>query len=159
MTMDPFDEMIRSKVEELDGIYPPQLSSKEMLWQALLKKQVDRKARKKMVWSVAASLLVLVTAAYLLTFNLRTRDTQGIPTDAALPRMLSAKTEALAYINRRCVENRLSCTSPVIQELRQDLDASFVKLNEIDEQIRLYGNDASLVRARTRVENHQSRVI
>ena len=44
-------------------------------------------------------------------------------------------------------------------ELRIDLEQSFKKLEEIDQQLQVYGNNAELIRAKTRIENHQARLL
>ena len=74
--------------------------------------------------------------------------------------ILSAKEQdAMSFIARYCAEKNISCSTPVIQELRTDLEQSFRKLDEINGQLQRYGDDTELVRAKERIETHQARLI
>jgi hypothetical protein len=66
---------------------------------------------------------------------------------------------AVNFIARYCEGENISCSTPVVQQLRNDLTQSFRKLDEIDQQLRLYGDDTELIRAKARIESHQARII
>jgi hypothetical protein len=156
---DHIDKSIKVKAEELETVFPDSFPSKEILWQSLLQRQTQDKARKKIMrWSIAASLLIAIGTSYtFFVSNIHTKE--RIQTSESIINPTTKKSVALDYIARQCIISVNACNTPAVQELRHDLEISVSNLTEINKQIALYGNDPNLIRARTRIENHQSRVI
>jgi hypothetical protein len=159
MINDPLDDMIRTRLEELDTVHPPHLPAPDALWQSLMARRASRKTqRRKAMWSIAASVLILFMAGYY--FVSQRQHTSTLVTDRSQELRTPAKEQdALAYIARYCAGKNIACNAPAVLQLRSDLEHAADKLEEIDQQLRLYGNDADLIRARARVEKHQARVI
>lgn len=158
MNDDSLDKLIRAKVRERENLYPSRWPAPDVLWRSLNERRDHRQAkRRKVLWQVAAAVLILMMAGY--TFFLHNGPGTSIKRDRN-PATLSVKEQnAVDFIARYCAGKNVSCNTPVMQELRSDLEQSFRKLEEIDDQLQLYGNDAELMRARARIESHQARLI
>jgi hypothetical protein len=152
------DDIIKTKIAALDNTYPAELPDPDLLWEMLLERRSQRHKRKRILWRVAASLLILVVPAVVLTISFHKTNSAATERFSNLTTSTPGK-EALEYISRFCAGNNISCASPAVRELQQDLKESSTKLSEINRQIQLYGSDARLIRAKTRIENHQTRVI
>jgi hypothetical protein len=111
------------------------------------------------LWRAAASILLISTAIAVYVFlydrHISIIALKPVPT-IKLP---SAENEAMDYINHQCAGNNIVCESPVFKELQLELNSSTSELHSIDEQIKLFGNDEQLLRAKTRIENHQARIL
>jgi hypothetical protein len=160
MKDDSLDKLIREKVRAQETTYPSHLPDPDALWQALNKKRDRHKTKQRqLMWRIAASVLIVMMAGYAYIFQDRYRDDAISVQTPGLATLSVNEQNALDYIARYCAEKNSSCNTPVLQELRSDLEESFRKLEEIDQRLRLYGMDAGLIRARARVESHQARVI
>jgi hypothetical protein len=160
MNDDSLDKMIRAKVREQEAFYPTHLPSPDVLWQSLNERRHrHRKAKQlRIVWRVAATVLIVMIAGYAY-FVKDQYEHDSIAVQTLRPIEKSGEQRALDYIAKCCAEKNISCSTPAVQALQSDLEESFRKLEEIDQQLQLYGKDADLIRARARVESHQARVI
>lgn len=155
MNDEAFDNLIRKSVQEQEGVHPSGLPGSEALWIMLAEKQRRNKANhRRQVWyAAAAALFVLVIGYVFLIPEKQTIDSVASITWSA------HEQSAVDFIARYCEGENATCNAEVIQQLRNDLHASFEKLKEIDQQLKVYGDDAELVRARARIESHQARII
>jgi hypothetical protein len=154
MNDDSFDKMLREKVLEHESNYPAGFPTPDLLWKTFGERRRDRKEkRRKFTWRIAASIMIIMTAGYTSFLNKGTSEL--ISTRAPSTK----KQDAIDFINRYCSENNISCDKPVIQELQKDLALTFKKLEEIDQQVRIYGDDAELIRAKQRIVSHQATLI
>jgi hypothetical protein len=161
MTMDDrIDKLIKAKSKALETILPPGFPDKEVLWESLVARQAKHQARRTIVqWSIAASLLIAIGASYsLIVSNIHDAKDNVRITESG-PSAANQKRAALDYIDQQCIISMNACNTPAVQELRSDLQTSFSQLSDIDKQLALFGDDPNLIRARTRIENHQSRLI
>lgn len=159
MKTDPLEEMIIAKLKKLDKIHPPHLPDRESLWQSFTQRRDSAQTRIRTIrWSIAAGILILAIASYqMISLKPAQVDMRSTPYPE-FPESASEQS-ALEYIRQICAKKNISCNSPVVLELRADLEVSFDKLKEIDQQLLLYGDDVNLIRAKARIENHQARVI
>jgi hypothetical protein len=156
MNDDSLDKLFNAKAREQEDRYPSHWPTPDAVWRSLTNRR-NRARRKKILWRVAASVLVVMTTGYIFFLQNKAQDTANPDREYAT---LSVKEQsAINYIARYCEEKNISCNTPVITELRKDLEQSFRKLEEIDDQLQVYGNDAELVRAKARIESHQARLI
>jgi hypothetical protein len=159
MTTDPLDQIIKKKVEELGAVYPPHFPDKDALWELFLLKRANQKSKKKKAsWKIAASVLIFILGGYgaiTVYHSNQKRDFISSP----LPAGSSEVSDAIEFINRHCTADNIACNTPEFRQLQDDLRQSFVKLAEIDNKLHQYGSDANLVRARKRIETHQTRII
>jgi hypothetical protein len=155
MNDESLDTLFRTRAHEQEGTLPPQWPAPDALWSSLNEKRRRKDSRKKIVWRVAAALLITALAAGYTLFFLPEPESPYWRRANLSP----AEQDAFEFIDRHCGEKNISCSTPVMLELRSDLHLSFKKLEEIDQKLQLYGNDAELMRARARVENHQARII
>src|SRR5690606_30447337 len=134
------------------GFTPP-----DVLWTRLQKRTCERSAiRKQITWSIAASVLILIISVFIFLKP----DTQGDNVSMTEENIvLDYEHKAIKYINALCERNNAACASSAFTELKNDLEESTSMLNKIDRQISLFGNDEELLRARSRIENHQARLI
>ena len=159
MKTDPLDEMIVAKLKELDNIHPPHLPDRESLWQSFKQRRDSAQARiRRIQWSIASGILILAIAGYQM-ISLKQAKLDMFSNQYSEFAESSSEQNALEYIMKICAQKNISCNSPVVLELRADLEVSFDKLKEIDQQLLLYGDDVNLIRAKARIENHQARVI
>jgi len=152
------DNEIRKRVALMDDCYPDALPPPDQLWELILLKRKRRRSLKiRRAWSIAASVIFMVA----VTSIWRMSKTEPDKKDNPLPyvSVTTQKNEAIEYINRLCSRNNISCTKSAFKELREELEASSIKLIEVNKQIAVFGNDAQLLRAKTRIENHQTRII
>lgn len=155
MNDDNLDNLIRRKVHELDESYPDELVADDALWEEIISRKKQRQARRTIQWSVAATLLILITAGTLWrTFPTRHSHSQTLPEMTSI-----GEHEVLEQINKLCSGNNVSCHSPAFKELQEELKESSLSLMEIEKQISVFGRDANLLRAKTRIENHQVNII
>jgi hypothetical protein len=159
MNDDSLDKLIRDKVREQEATYPSHLPDRNVLWQFLNERRHRHKTKQRqLLWRVAASVLIVMMAGYIYIFQDQYSNDVIVQSPALATQSVSGQN-ALDYIARYCAEKKSSCSTPALQELRNDLEESFRKLEEIDQRLRFYGKDADLIRARARVESHQARVI
>ena len=158
MNDDSLDKLIREKIREQENLYPSRWPEPDVLWRSLNERRDHRQAkRRKGLWQVAAAVLIIMMAGY--TFFLHNVPGNTISHDHS-PATLSIKEQdAVDFIARYCAGKNISCNTPAILELRGDLEQSFRKLEEIEDQLQLYENDAELIRAKARIESHQARLI
>jgi hypothetical protein len=152
------DDKIRRQIKSLDNTYPDNLPHPDKLWEKMLQNRKQQHSfRLRIIWSIAASLLLLVLAVFPWLKSLQENPVESKPTQNELASI--EEGHALEYINALCRTNKIPCTSPAFKELKNELlDASF-KLTEVNKQLTLFGNDDNLLRAKTRIENHQARII
>jgi hypothetical protein len=158
MNDDPVDEEIKNKVLSLNDIYPTGLASQEKIWELIVQKRKYRKAQT--IWlslSIAASvaLLAMATVGWWRAGSEQTDYQRKLNTEV----MSVQESEALEYVNALCRTNNISCASTAFKELKSELLETSSSLIEIKKQISLFGEDADLLRAKTRIENHQARII
>ena len=158
MNDDSLDKLIRDKVREHENLYPDRWPAPDILWRSLNERRDrDQAKRRKILWQVAAAVLIVMMVGY--TFFLDNGPGVSIKHDLS-PAALSVKEQdAIDFIARYCAGKTISCNTPDVLELRGDLERSFRKLEEIDNQLKVYGNDAVLIRAKARIESHQARLI
>jgi hypothetical protein len=157
MNDDSLDKLIREKVREHESLYPARWPAPDVLWRSLNERRLLQAKRRNGWWQAAAALLIIMMAGY--TFFLHNVPGDTISHDHS-PATLSIKEQdAVDFIARYCAGKNTSCNTPAIRELRGDLEQSFRKLEEIDDQLKVYENDAELIRAKDRIESHQARLI
>lgn len=158
MNDDSLDKLIRAKVSEQESTYPSHFQTPDALWKSLTEKRYRyRPSRRKYVWQAAAAALVVMMAGYgYFLYNTPDDSISGGLGSATLS---GKEREAVDFITRYCATRNGSCSNPVIQELQGDLEQSFRKLDEINQELQVYGDDADLVRAKARIESHQARLI
>jgi hypothetical protein len=124
------------------------------------KRRQRRKMRIRKRWAVAATVLLISTATSIWYVSENARRTLPVVQQKHQPAKLSGpEIGALEYINNLCKGNHLVCSSPDFKELQAELDASLSELTSINQQIKLFGNDEVLLQAKTRIKDHQTRVI
>jgi hypothetical protein len=154
---DSLDKLVSEKVRERESLYPTHWPETDTVWRSLTDRR-NRTKQKKYLLRIAASILMVMTAGY--TFFLQGSSGDTVTQDSGYAALSSKEKSAVDFITRYCEEERnSSCNTAVITELRYDLEQSFRKLDEINNQLQVYGNDTELVRAKTRIENHQARLI
>lgn len=152
-----FDDRIRISLQRSDHSMPREFAHPDVIWTRLQKRTLEnRTARKKIILSVAASLLILMISVFVI---LKPATHQNNMTLIEEYTTQEHEQKAIEYIRTLCRENHNVCASPVFTELQNDLEASALQLNEIDKKIFLFGNDEELLRAKMRIENHQARLI
>jgi hypothetical protein len=152
------DDEIKKQIKSLDEIYPGNLPHPDMLWGKMLQRRKRRQSFSlRVTWSIAASLLLLALAVFPWFKSLNENPTESKPIQNE-PVAIEVG-HALEYINALCKTNKISCTSPAFKELKNELLDSSFKLTEVNKQLTLFGNDDNLLRAKTRIENHQARII
>ena len=156
MNDDSLEKLIREKIREQESIYPSRWPEPDVLWTSLNERRDrDQAKRRKILWQ--AAVLIVMMVGY--TFFLNNGRGTSIKRDRS-PAALSVKEQdAVDFIARYCAGKTISCNTPDVLELRGDLEQSFRKLEEIDDQLKVYGNDAELIRAKARIESHQARLI
>jgi hypothetical protein len=159
------DQMIDDALQEgalsLEKSYPADCSPMSELWMAIdAKRRQRRKIHIRNVWAVAATVLLISTAASIWYVSENARHTPPVVQQKHQPAKLSGpETGTLEYINNLCKGNHIVCSSPDFKELQAELDASLAELTSINQQIKLFGNDELLLQAKTRITDHQTKVI
>ncbi|HEY3404725.1 MAG TPA: hypothetical protein VGK59_15150, partial [Ohtaekwangia sp.] len=128
--------------------------STDVLWNTLCERRAAKK-QQRTVWRAAAAVLIIAMAGYIYFDRSMQHHTLSESSNTLSPQ----EQHAVDFIARYCAERNISCHTPDMLELRHDLEQSFQKLNEIDLQLRMYGNDPELIRAKNRIESHQARLI
>ena len=157
MKDDSLDKLIREKVREQENLYPTRWPAPDILWRSLNERRLIQAKRRKVLWQVAAAVLIIIMAGY--TFFLHNFPGNTISHDHSPATLSSKEKDAVDFIARYCAGKNISCNTPAILELRGDLEQSFRKLQEIEDQLQLYENDTELIRAKDRIESHQARLI
>jgi len=158
MNDDSLDKLIREKIREQEGLYPSRWPAPDVLWRSLNERRDRHQARRRKIWwQVAAAVLIIMMAGY--TFFLDNGPGTSIKRDRSSAALSVKEQDAVDFIARYCAGKNISCNTPDMVELRGDLEQSFRKLEEIDDQLKVYGNDAGLIRAKGRIESHQARLI
>ena len=152
------DDALRASASSPDN--PANLPSSSEIWEAIHTKRKRRQTvRIQKRWAVAATVLLLITAVPFW-FVLKKDHTRPVVQQKHSPeRMPAEEKEAVEYINRQCMGNNIACFTPVFKELQAELDSSSAALATINQQIKLFGNDEQLLRAKTRIENHQAQIV
>lgn len=155
------DDALRESALSMEKIYPADCLPMSELWMTLdAKRRQRRKTRIRKRWAVAATILLISTAASIWYVSENARRTQQVVQKKHQPAKLSGpEIGALEYINNLCKGNQIVCSSPDFKELQTELDASVSELISIKQQIKLFGNDELLLQAKASIENHQTRVI
>ena len=157
MNDDAFDRMMKERILQQENSYPDPWPTRDALWKLLNERRSNRKAKqRRILWRVAAAVLLTVLAG---TFFLHNKLTRTMEAEQSLTILSAKEQDAMSFIARYCAEKNISCSTPVIQELRTDLEQSFRKLDEINGQLQRYGDDTELVRTKERIETHQARLI
>ena len=158
MNDDSLDKLFREKVLEQESIYPSRWSNADVLWKSLNEKRDRRKTKqRRLLWEFAAAAVLITVLAGIFFIPNRSGNVRKQNEDLATSS--SQEQDALEFIANYCAQKNISCSAPVIQELRSELEQSYRKLKEIDGQLQRYGNDAELIRAKGRIESHQVRLI
>ncbi len=153
-----FDDEIRNRLFRLNNSFPEDFSDADILWNRMKqKKKEKRQVRLRVALAVAASILIVVVAIV----NTWKADKNAIDkiVQANDPTEAISENEALQYISEWCRINNVTCASPDFIELKAELQESASSLAEINRQIAVFGNDENLLRARSRIENHQAHLI
>lgn len=153
------DEALRQSAASLEQLYPNDLPPSDDIWNAINAKRNRRKVvRIQMIWRMAASFLLIATAITVLIITYTKKNVHIVK---AVPAMQSPanEKEAMEYIKHQCAGNNIVCQSPAFRELQTELNTSSTELNTIIQQMKLFGDDEQLLRARTRIENHQARIV
>jgi hypothetical protein len=154
------DDALRQSAASLGQSYPHDLPPSGDIWNAInTKRKRGKVVRMQMLWRLAASLLLPATFITLWIVSQKGRNIIVSQKTAPIIELPAAENEALEYIKHQCAGNNIVCQSPVFKELQLELNFSTTELYAIDEQIKLFGNDEQLLRARTRIENHQARIV
>jgi hypothetical protein len=152
------DDKIKKQIKSLDEIYPDNLPHPDKLWEKMLQRRKHRQSfRLTITWSIAASLLLLALAAFPWLKSFKENRPHPEPSQNEVASIEEGR--ALEYINALCQTNKISCTSPAFKELKNELLDASSKLAEVNKQLTLFGKDDNLLRAKTRIENHQARLI
>lgn len=154
------DDALRQSAASLHQSYPHDLPPSGEIWDAINSKRKRRKVvRMPIPWRAAASIILITTAIAVYVFlydkHIYVIGLKPVPT-IKLP---ATENEAMQYIHHQCAGNNIVCESPAFKELQSELNSSSTELNAIDQQIKLFGNDEQLLRARVRIENHQARIL
>jgi hypothetical protein len=156
MTDDSLDKLIRRSVEELDQQHPVGTPPKGELWLSLKERRSQRKST-DVVWLSVAATIIVVAGFIVYTSSLNRVSSQLSKHGVDSVRLM--ENDALAFIAEYCHDKKIACNTPELRDLRLELEQSAQKLDEIEKQLLLYGNDRDLMRARGRVERHKARVI
>ncbi|OQP46856.1 hypothetical protein A4H97_04855 [Niastella yeongjuensis] len=151
------EEALRQSAASLEKRYPAGLPPATALWTAIDTKRKHRRAIRVQRWSVAATIILLATAITLWPGAKKETDLSSF--QHKIRPLPATEKEAMAYIKRVCRGNNIICDSPAFKELQSDLDASSTALADINQQLKIFGNDEQLIRAKTRIENHQARIV
>ena len=152
-------EALRKSAVTLEENYPAGLLPATDIWAAINAKRERRRVIRIQRWSAAATLLLLATA---ITIWLMVKKEDGLPIvrhQMNPIEMPATENEARAYIKQLCLGNNIACHSSVFNELQSELDDASTELIAINQQIKLFGYDEQLFRAKTRIENHQARIV
>lgn len=155
------DDALQESALSLEKSYPADCSPMSELWMAIdAKRRQRRKIRIRKGWAVAATVLLISTAASIWYVSENARHTPPVVQQKRHPQE-TARSEngVIEYINNLCMGNHIVCSSPDFKELQAELDASLSDLSTIKQQIKIFGNDEVLLQAKKRIENHQTRVI
>ena len=151
------DEGLRKSAASLEENYPAGLPPAPELWTAINAKRKNKRLVQMQLWSAAASTLLLVTA---ITIWVVAKKDPPVPVSQYKTHPMPAtENEAMAYIQQACMGKNIACHSPAFQELQSELDASSTALTDINQQLKLFGNDEQLLRAKTRIKIHQARIV
>lgn len=154
------DDALRQSAASLEQSYPHDLPPSGDIWNAINAKRKRRKVvRMQTLWRVAASLILLATFITLWIVSQKGRDiVVGQHTPPRLE-LSAGESEAMEYIRQQCAGNNIVCQSLAFKDLQWELNSSYTELYSIYQQIKLFGNDEQLLRARIRIENHQARIV
>ncbi len=142
---------------KLENIPPPQWPSADTLWHSWNAKRQKAKQKLTLWRGVAAAALIIAIAGYTLhSYN---KSNTSIQETTRTTTLSPIEQHAMDFIAKHCASKNISCNTPDMLQLRQDLEQSFDKLEEIDQQLQVYGNNPELIRARNRIESHQARLI
>jgi hypothetical protein len=153
------DDALRKSIASIDKNYPANLPPSSEIWEAIHTKRKRRQTvRIQKLWAVAAMVLLIITAVPMW-FVLKKDKALPIVQEKHSEQMPVEENEALEYIRRLCMGNNIACFSPAFKELQAELNSSSAALSSINQQIKLFGNDEQLLRAKTRIENHQAQIV
>jgi hypothetical protein len=154
------DDALRQNALSLEKSYPADCAPMPELWIAIdNKRRIRQKARIRTGWAVAATVLLISTAA-TIWYALDNSRTMPVVQQKHRPAQLPGSKNGVAeFINKLCKGNHIVCSSLDFKELQSELNASLSELTRINQQIKLFGNDELLLQAKTRIESHQARVI
>jgi hypothetical protein len=154
------DDALRTSASSLDKKYPANISPSSGIWEAIHTKRKRRKTvRIQKRWAVAATVVLLLTAVPLWFFLKKDHALPVVQEKHVPEQKPTAENEAIEYIRRLCTGNNIACFSPAFKELEAELSSSSAALSAINQQIKLFGNDEQLLRAKTRIENHQAQIV
>lgn len=154
------DDALRKSASSRNNSYPDDLPPSFVLWKTIQAKRKRRRViRLQQLGAIAATLVLVVTAIVLWPASQKEIPSPVVHQNSLPEQMPAAENEAIAYIKRRCKGNNVVCHSTPFKELQSELDSSLTDLAAINQQIRLFGDDEQLLRAKTRIENHQARIV
>lgn len=160
------DSFLRKKINELDEIFPEELGDPSELWEDI-NARLEGKKKPKLwkILSVAASisLLALITIFLLVkkpadetVISYRTEIIQEPIAETEVVESMQEEKDAIEYVNEQCKVEKPVCHSEEFMELKQQLAEVDDKLQEIDQQKKLFGSDAALIKAQISAENQKA---
>lgn len=154
------DDALRENASSFEKSYPADCKRMSELWMAIdAKRRQRKKAVIRKIWTVAATVFLITTAVSICYIITNDRELPVVRQKHQPAQTAGSENGAMEYINNLCKSNHIVCSSPDFKELQAELDASLSELSVINQQIKLFGNDEQLLRAKTKVESHQARVI
>jgi hypothetical protein len=151
------DDFIRKKIRNLDNTYPETLENSDVVWEKIVTKKKRATAWKFGVIRFAASIsfVVIIGISWWITH----REATTPASQTAEKKITVDDSDVLNYINQLCTGNSIACKSPEFKELQNDLQKVLLKLNEVNTQIALFGDDANLLKAKARIEHSKVKVV
>jgi hypothetical protein len=153
------DELLRKSAATLEENYPAGLSPAAEIWAFVEAKRHRSRIVRLRRWSAAAAILLLATVITIWGVVKKENNLPVSRHQLQPVQVPATEKEAMAYINQLCMGDNIACHSSAFKELQSELDATSSELTAINQQIILFGNDEQLLRARSRIENHQARIV
>ena len=162
----PEDEIIRKKLKTLDNSFPEALGRPEELWEDISGRLETgtKKTLIKYILAVAASISLLVVGYVLLVHQpnreeMITYKTEVVQEDEKTEPFIESGREgeeAMEFVNAQCSMQKPACNTEEFLMLKKQLEEVDVEINEISQQLELFGPDPALVRAYTYAENQKA---
>src|SRR5687767_1927874 len=107
------DDALQESALSLEKSYPADCSPMSELWKAIdAKRRQRRKTRIRKVWAIAATVLLISTAASIWYVSENARYNPPVVQQKPQPEKLSGpETGTLEYINNLCKGNHMVCSS------------------------------------------------
>ncbi|SFN32511.1 hypothetical protein SAMN05428949_2428 [Chitinophaga sp. YR627] len=153
------DKLLQDQAGSYGESYPEQFPDTDTIWTAINNRRKNKRiVHIRKIGALAAAACLLLTAVPLW-HQLRKAAPIIVKGDTVPTPSLSVEKDAITYIRQLCAGNNIACKSPAFLELKAELDASTTELSAIDQEIRLFGDNEQLLRAKVRIENHLGRII